>query len=57
MFLYLVLVYQSSNMPPKKSAAALEKKQDEKRIKEIRAFQRSAPENRRCFDCNEMVRL
>ncbi|CAK4656853.1 hypothetical protein LEN26_000146 [Aphanomyces euteiches] len=30
------------------------KKLDEKRIKEIREFQKSSSSNRRCFDCNEM---
>lgn len=35
---------------------AEEKRQEEKRIKELRDFQRSNPANRRCFDCNEMVR-
>lgn len=33
-----------------------EKRQEERRIKELREFQRSSPANRRCFDCNEMVR-
>lgn len=36
--------------------AAEEKRQEEKRIKELREFQRGSPANRRCFDCNEMVR-
>ncbi|GAB9468108.1 hypothetical protein Gpo141_00005434 [Globisporangium polare] len=34
---------------------AEEKRQEEKRIKELRDFQRSNPANRRCFDCNEMM--
>ncbi|KAF1335290.1 hypothetical protein FI667_g1373, partial [Globisporangium splendens] len=33
---------------------AEEKRQEEKRIKELRDFQRASPANRRCFDCNEM---
>jgi hypothetical protein len=39
------------------SSAANEKKQDERRIKELRDFQRSNSANKRCFDCNEMVHL
>lgn len=35
--------------------SAEEKRQEERRIKELREFQRSNPVNRRCFDCNEMV--
>jgi hypothetical protein len=38
------------------ASAADEKRQEERRVKELRDFQRSTPANRRCFDCNEMVR-
>lgn len=38
------------------ASAADEKRQEERRIKELRDFQRSTPANRHCFDCNEMVR-
>lgn len=43
-------------MAPAAAAAMDEKRQEEKRIKELREFQRGSPANRRCFDCNEMVR-
>jgi predicted protein tyrosine phosphatase len=37
-------------------AAVDDKRADERRIKELREFQRATPANKRCFDCNEMVR-
>ncbi|GLD91832.1 hypothetical protein PINS_up000365 [Pythium insidiosum] len=37
------------------NASAEDKRADERRIKELRDFQRANPANKRCFDCNEMM--
>ncbi|KAJ0403890.1 hypothetical protein ATCC90586_002606 [Pythium insidiosum] len=37
------------------NASAEDKRADERRIKELRDFQRANPANKRCFDCNEMA--